>query len=138
MKIEVGKKYITSDCEHVVEILRDNLKSEYPILGIRTHKDTGVESSITYMANGKFGLSQAYAHLELVAEYKEPVTATRWVCLAKNGTGSLTVYIHNRLDYPLQDAAAHGYKLLAAKKITITEGEFEKEELTYTCQAPAT
>lgn len=102
---------------HKVEILKTNLKGEFPVIGVVTHPDSGDEEVSYWHANGGFLHSGTYIH-DLV---NVPVKISRWYNVYSDGS---TVDFETREaadDYATTQGKV--FCRIACVQLTVTEGE---------------
>lgn len=111
MKFEAGKYYKTRVGQKAFVAATENpfCPSFYPIIGYISDST----SVAKWTPGGGFFNSFTQSPYDLISEWKEPVTVTKWLLLWSDGTTSLSCTI------PLLPVS----HLVAFKQVTITEGE---------------
>lgn len=84
MKIEAGKTYKTRSGRKVRVLCTDLRDATYPVVGVVDGDDERVEA---FTADGRFNDEQRASPLDLVEEWREPMTC--WATVAPNGDAYL-------------------------------------------------
>ena len=141
MKLEVGKTYKTRDGRKAVVVGRipENPLAYYgrafaPVKGFIedapstfSWNDDGVACDCSRLATAEY-LARMRASLtradnDLVAEWKEPVKKTAYVTMWDTPTPGAYHHVTIGDEDFIRGFSSHGYRLLAKREITITEGE---------------
>ena len=111
MQIKAGQYYHTRGGQRafVAAVEHPFHASPYPIIGYISCDLGGVK----WACDGRFCNSITTHQNDLIAEWKEPVTVTRWLALWSDGT------ISSHTEQPRLPLS----NLLALKQVSITEGE---------------